>query len=160
LEKGSRVEVFSLCNFGRWLDGSFSFLGRMSAKALVSLSNAQRVLFQMQKRESLQEQKLAKNPTVTNNDYCLSFMLHLCQSYFNATRNVINAFEDQEEMLNENDDPNSFYSYEEVKDMFCHLIRSFSDHLIDFFGQELPPLMSFMEIGDDSMDNILRFLAR
>jgi hypothetical protein len=122
----------------------------MSTKTLLSLSQAQRLLFQAQSRKS----PVQPLDSSTNNDIRSNFMLQACQSYFKASRNLIFAFEHQEEMDINEVGPNSMYTYTEVKDMFCH-----SNNMVDFFAKEEKfPRTSLMDVGDDTVDHIFTFL--
>jgi hypothetical protein len=152
-EKVGRPAVTVTTFFGGKGEGKMS-----SEEALLLLGEAQRVLQLVQNRDTLLVESLAKNPHFTNNDLCLRYISRACQKYLDGTRTLLNSFDvpqDGPQQLRYK--TNS--TVEEVKDMFCSLIRQFSSSLVELhsvYSQETT--MSLLTVGDDALDNILSFL--
>jgi hypothetical protein len=83
-------------------------------------------------------------------------LAEVCHSYLDATRKLVNSMENN----CEGGPYSHYYTGDEVKGMFCHLISQFSKNLVDFLEIQPPrPSTTLFDIGDDSLEYILSFLT-
>jgi hypothetical protein len=93
------------------------------------LSDARHVLTTVLTRDSLQFNALSQNPDTSNNDVCLSFMLHSCRSYLDATSKLLFALDANNIKGIEKDDKIEPLSAWEAQHMLAQLLGDFAGNL-------------------------------